>query len=212
MELGDNRAKVRRVDRPGEEPILVALERLRRCPKEVADEFWPPDKVRKGTKTHKRGSTEENTGVVTSEGTGPGPEPQSAAERKKNRAAVPQQSSAPAKEALGITDLHPDSELLSRDEAESAVPSRTPLEPAAGPPVSEGGGEGDFHDDSEMGEKMMDVPAAANPAVTLVPRAPTPVDQGSQLGARRKSDEQGNKWDGRLRRRQSGTSTEDGRT
>ena len=45
-----------------------------------------------------------------------------------------------------------------------------------------------------------------------MPRVPTPVDQGSQLGARRKSDEQGNKWDGRLRRRQSGTSTEDGRS
>ena len=38
-----NNAYIRRVDRPQDEPILVALQRLRRCPDEVDDEFWPPD-------------------------------------------------------------------------------------------------------------------------------------------------------------------------
>ena len=36
-----------RMNRPQEEPILVAIDRLRRCPAEVADEFCPPDKSRK---------------------------------------------------------------------------------------------------------------------------------------------------------------------
>ena len=38
-----NNAYIRRVDQPQDEPILVALQQLRRCPDEVADEFWPPD-------------------------------------------------------------------------------------------------------------------------------------------------------------------------
>ena len=38
-----NNAYIRCVDHPQDEPILVALQRLRRCPDEVADEFWPPD-------------------------------------------------------------------------------------------------------------------------------------------------------------------------
>ena len=42
-----NNACVRRVDRPQDEPILVALQRLRRCPDEVGDEFWPPDSQKK---------------------------------------------------------------------------------------------------------------------------------------------------------------------
>ena len=48
-----NTAKIRRVDRPGEDPILVALDRLRTCPEElVSDEdyFWPPSKRKKSKK------------------------------------------------------------------------------------------------------------------------------------------------------------------
>ena len=36
-----NDAKIRRVDSPNSDPILVALDRLRRCPDEVGDKFWP---------------------------------------------------------------------------------------------------------------------------------------------------------------------------
>lgn len=42
LEVGPNTAKIRRVDRPEEEPILVSLDRLRKCPVEVGEEFWPP--------------------------------------------------------------------------------------------------------------------------------------------------------------------------
>ena len=38
-----NNAYIHRVDHPQDEAILVALQRLRRCPDEIADEFWPPD-------------------------------------------------------------------------------------------------------------------------------------------------------------------------
>ena len=47
IELGTNTARIRRVDKPWEEPMLVALQRLRHCVEEIAEEFWPPDKSRK---------------------------------------------------------------------------------------------------------------------------------------------------------------------
>ena len=43
-EMGDNTASIVRVDRPEEGPMLVSLGRLRRCPRELNDEFWPPKK------------------------------------------------------------------------------------------------------------------------------------------------------------------------
>ena len=42
--MGTNTASIVRVDRPEEEPMLVSVDRLRRCPGELGDEFWPPDK------------------------------------------------------------------------------------------------------------------------------------------------------------------------
>ena len=42
-----NDAHIRPVDRPAEEPILVSLERLRRCPEEIPDRFWPDGPPRK---------------------------------------------------------------------------------------------------------------------------------------------------------------------
>ena len=43
VEVGTNTAKIRPVDRPAEEPILVALNR---CPDEVGDTFWPSRPIR----------------------------------------------------------------------------------------------------------------------------------------------------------------------
>lgn len=65
MELGTNDAHIRPVDRPQEEPILVALDRLRRCPDEVEDGFWPPRKTRargrkKAPKTPVAGASTES--------------------------------------------------------------------------------------------------------------------------------------------------------
>ena len=45
VEVDSNTAKICRGDQPDGEPILVALERLRPCPKEVGDECWPPAKT-----------------------------------------------------------------------------------------------------------------------------------------------------------------------
>jgi hypothetical protein len=42
-----NTAKIRRIDKPQGEPILVAQDRLRRCQDEIPDEFWPPAKPKK---------------------------------------------------------------------------------------------------------------------------------------------------------------------
>ena len=38
------------MDKPQAESILVSLDRLHHCPKEVGDECWPPDKRRKKAK------------------------------------------------------------------------------------------------------------------------------------------------------------------
>ena len=44
--LVEVRTKIQPVDRPAEEPILVALNRLCRCPDEVGDMFWPSRPIR----------------------------------------------------------------------------------------------------------------------------------------------------------------------
>ena len=44
VNITTNNASLCRVDKPQDEPILVALGRLRRCPEEIEDEFWPPDR------------------------------------------------------------------------------------------------------------------------------------------------------------------------
>ena len=71
VELDVNDAKIRRVDRPQDETILVALDRLRRCPDEVQDEFWPPSKaeVKKKADSGKSAPQRESP-----DGQGPSPE------------------------------------------------------------------------------------------------------------------------------------------
>ena len=50
VEVGTNTARIRPVDKPEDDAILVSLDRLRRCPDEVADEFWPSRSTRKKTR------------------------------------------------------------------------------------------------------------------------------------------------------------------
>ena len=50
LEVGTNTARICPVDKPESEPILVSLGRLRHCPDEIGNEFWPPSKVRKATR------------------------------------------------------------------------------------------------------------------------------------------------------------------
>ena len=48
VKLADNNAHIRRVDRPESDLLLVATDRLRRCPDEILDnQFWPPDKSKR---------------------------------------------------------------------------------------------------------------------------------------------------------------------
>ena len=63
VEMNVNTAKIRRVDRPDEDTLLVAVDRLRHCPTEVPDTFWPPAKQR-GKKTEK-GASLPQTGDVS---------------------------------------------------------------------------------------------------------------------------------------------------
>ena len=55
IKLTSNNAHIRRVDRPEDDLLLVALDRLKRCPDEVCDTFWPPDRpTRNQTTAHQK--------------------------------------------------------------------------------------------------------------------------------------------------------------
>ena len=68
VEVDTNTAKIRPVDQPESEPLIVSLGRLRRCPGEVEDTFWPPPNGRPGRrkarKDKKLGQTQASTGAV----------------------------------------------------------------------------------------------------------------------------------------------------
>ena len=51
LEVDVNTARIRRVDKPQDEPILVHQDRLRRCLNELADECWPTLKKMKGRRS-----------------------------------------------------------------------------------------------------------------------------------------------------------------
>ena len=59
--LDTNTAHICRVDRPQEEAILVALGRLRRCPLEIGEDFWPPSKPRRKAATVTRETSSMDT-------------------------------------------------------------------------------------------------------------------------------------------------------
>lgn len=71
MEHDSTTAKIRCVDRPEEEPILVSHERLRRCPEQDADDYWSLNNVhRRGKEKGYRGRTgadEKETSPITAE-------------------------------------------------------------------------------------------------------------------------------------------------
>ena len=65
VDMDSNTARIRRVDRPEEETILVALDRLRRCPQEVPQSFWPPDRQRASQR--RKSATGQKVGEPTSQ-------------------------------------------------------------------------------------------------------------------------------------------------
>ena len=65
VEVGANTAKIWRVDRPEEEPILVAIDRLHRCPEELGNDFWPPDRTKRKTKVTSTASAGGKSGAST---------------------------------------------------------------------------------------------------------------------------------------------------
>ena len=64
MEMDVNIAKIRRVDKSEEDAILVAVDRLRRCPSEVSNEFWPPAKL-KGKRKKVTDPSQVKVGIPT---------------------------------------------------------------------------------------------------------------------------------------------------
>jgi hypothetical protein len=47
VDMDVNTARIRRVDRPNEDTVQVAVDRLRHCPSEVPDTFWPPPRPKR---------------------------------------------------------------------------------------------------------------------------------------------------------------------
>ena len=61
VEMDNNTAKIRRVDQPQMEPILVAIDRLRNCLEEVVDGYWPSGRARgKARKSRPSATTTPN--------------------------------------------------------------------------------------------------------------------------------------------------------
>ena len=56
------------MDQPDRDAIQVSLERLRKCPEEVADGFWPPDKVKSRAKTTRKKTTQAQEGLSNTVG------------------------------------------------------------------------------------------------------------------------------------------------
>ena len=67
VEVDTNTAKIRPVDKPQDEPILVALDRLRRCPDEIGEEFWPPSAKKSKKKSTKHRDAEDASNVLQEE-------------------------------------------------------------------------------------------------------------------------------------------------
>jgi hypothetical protein len=91
-ELGTNTAKIRRVDQPEEEPILVSIDRLRRCPEELGDKFWPPDRAKRKSKTAQATLTRRE-GSVPATPSGPAPGPTESQQLVESSSAAPEDRS-----------------------------------------------------------------------------------------------------------------------
>ena len=75
VELDSNTAKICHVDRPEEDAILVALERLQKCPEEVANDFWPPQKMKRKRKNKMNASSRKDGFTTDSQENAPIQEP-----------------------------------------------------------------------------------------------------------------------------------------
>ena len=56
VKMHENGAEVRPIDKPNDEPVRVALGRLRVCADEISDEFWPP----RGLKVNAKDTTPDS--------------------------------------------------------------------------------------------------------------------------------------------------------
>lgn len=65
-----NTAKIRRVYRPEENSVLVAVDRLRCCPTEVLDTFWPPARRKGGKETTLLQTREEKSLAIPAQNQG----------------------------------------------------------------------------------------------------------------------------------------------
>ena len=77
ISLDTNTAHVRRVDQPQDEPILVVIDRLKRCPDELEEGCWPPKATGRGRRKMRRKAVQRTTGDTTPT---PGGTPQMATE------------------------------------------------------------------------------------------------------------------------------------
>ena len=65
ISLDTNTAHVRRVDQPQDELILVAIDRLRRCPDELEEGCWPPKATGRGRRKMRREAVQRTAGDTT---------------------------------------------------------------------------------------------------------------------------------------------------
>lgn len=66
-QVGANTAKIRRVNHLEEKPILVAIDRLRRCQEVLGSDFWPPDRTKWKKRAASTASAEGKSGASARE-------------------------------------------------------------------------------------------------------------------------------------------------
>lgn len=132
LELDVNTARVRRVDRLQEDPILVHLDRLRRCPTEIADECWPPGKKR--SKRRKDVSSLNDLESVRSSSRAP----RQLLVDSSTEEGIPDLDSGPV---LQVVDRQP--EVTTADIPEGNSSTQTEAETVAAKPETRSGGNGE---------------------------------------------------------------------
>ena len=105
IKLGTNTARIHRVDKPWEEPMLVALQRLRHCAEEIAEEFWPPDKSWKSQRGAARlamsGAQSDSRGGLVCGGAGERPSVDTGDTEEPDPSRTPTSNAAPMQAAEG---------------------------------------------------------------------------------------------------------------
>ena len=118
LELDTNTTRIRRVDRPQDDALLVALDRLRRCPVKVKDDFWPPDRRRKKS-SQKKATVSSDTSPEDDLTEEPPGHTEELEDKPPDKTPY-----LPANISPPLTQVSPSQSVTEKSHASSIIPSR----------------------------------------------------------------------------------------